>query len=320
MHGLYPCFYEHEGKKKKLLATQFESHHAREVFPCVDEPEAKAIFDLTLTTPKRETVLSNTPIKKSSVFRGQESEKEKSFSKLTTDNRLMKTTFETTPRMSTYLLAFAVGEIHCSESKTQDGITMRTWATVAQPKSFTKFANDEAVKVLEFFTDYFQTPFPLKKLDQIALPDFESAAMENWGLITYREIALLTDPDNRSQSSEQYVAEVVAHEVSHQWFGNLVTMKWWDDLWLNESFASLMMHLALDALHSDWAQWEEYTASDVIFASSRDIFKDVQPVRIDVKHPDEIMTLFDPAIVYAKGGRLLKCSGSTSAIKLFAAD
>lgn len=290
MHGLYPCYFEHEGRKKMLLATQFESHHAREVFPCIDEPEAKATFDLSVTRPRDETVLSNTPMVAEEKI----------------GKNLQKITFETTPIMSTYLLAFVAGEMHCVEAKTNEDIYIRTWATVAQPKESLNHANNEAVKILEFFIDYFQTPFPLKKCDQVALPDFESAAMENWGLITYREIALLSDPDNRSLSSEKYVAEVVAHELSHQWFGDLVTMRWWDDLWLNESFASMMMHLVLDSLHPDWFQWEEYTASDVIQCSSRDIFKDVQPVHVEVKHPDEISTLFDPAIVYAKGGRLLK--------------
>lgn len=290
MHGLYPCYFQHEGQEKVLLATQFESHYAREVFPCIDEPEAKATFDLTLETPKGQMVLGNTPVA----------------SDESTSEGTLKTTFETTPVMSTYLLAFVIGEMHCAEAKTKDGIIMRTWATVAQPKKSLSYANNEAVDILEFFTEYFKTPFPLKKCDQVALPDFESGAMENWGLITYREIALLADTENRSLSSEQYVSMVVGHELSHQWFGNLVTMKWWDDLWLNESFASLMEHIALDALHPDWYQWEQYTASDIISCSSRDTFKDVQAVRVNVNHPDEIGTLFDPAIVYAKGGRLLK--------------
>lgn len=289
MHGLYPCYFQHDGTEKLLLATQFESHHAREVFPCIDEPEAKAIFNLELTVPSNETALSNMP-----VLEQKESGKQKTI------------IFDASPIMSSYLLAFVAGEIKNVEAMSKDGITVRTWATVAQPTTSLEYANAEAVKILDFFTDYFQTPFPLPKLDQIALPDFESGAMENWGLITYREIALLADKQNRSLSSEQYVSMVVGHELSHQWFGNLVTMKWWDDLWLNESFASLMEHIVLDALHPDWFQWEQYTASDVIASSSRDLFKDVQSVRVDVKHPDEIGTLFDPAIVYAKGGRLLK--------------
>ncbi len=289
MHGMYPCFFEHEEIKKSLIATQFESHHAREVFPCIDEPEAKATFDLILITPAGETVLSNTPA-----------------SKQVTKNNKQQTTFETTPVMSTYLLAFVFGEMHSVEATSGTGVLVRSWATKAQPESFLKYANDEAVRILEFFTGYFQTAFPLRKLDQVALPDFEVGAMENWGLITYREIALLADPVNRSQSSEQYVSMVVAHEVSHQWFGNLVTMMWWDDLWLNESFASLMEHIALDHLHPDWFQWEQYAVQDIIASSNRDLYKDVQSVRVEVNHPDEIHTLFDGAIVYAKGGRLLK--------------
>lgn len=290
MHGLYPCNYKHEGKDKKLFATQFESHHAREVFPCVDEPEAKASFDLTIIGPASETVLSNTPVKKQSE----------------TDGSKHTTEFETTPVMSTYLLAFAVGEIQCVKGKTKDGVEVRSWATVAQDSTHLEYANKEAVDVLEFFTDYFKTPFPLKKLDQIALPDFDSMAMENWGLITYREVGLLADPVNRSQSGEQLISLVVAHEISHQWFGNLVTMKWWDDLWLNESFASIMEYVCLDALHPDWFMWENFAEADMIAASNRDVTSNVQAVKTKVKHPDELFTLFDPSIVYAKGARLIK--------------
>lgn len=290
MHGLYPCNYKHKGKDKKLFATQFESHHAREVFPCVDEPEAKATFDLTLVTSAGETVLSNTPVKKH----------------LETHDSRLKTQFETTPVMSTYLLAFAVGEIHCVEDKTKDGVEVRSWATIAQDKSHLEYANKEAVRVLEFFTNYFKTPFPLKKLDQIALPDFDSMAMENWGLITYREVGLLADPTNRSQSGEQTISLVIAHEISHQWFGNLVTMKWWDDLWLNESFASIMEFVCLDSLHPDWHMWEGFAEADMIAASNRDVTSSVQAVKTSVNHPDELFTLFDPSIVYAKGGRLIK--------------
>jgi aminopeptidase N len=288
MQGIYPCYFESEGAKQHLVATQFESHHAREAFPCIDEPEAKATFDLELMTLNGLTALSNMPLKQQTI------------------NQHTSTVFETTPIMSTYLLAFVVGNIHCVQAETKRGVVVSTWGSAAQPSNSLKFANAEAVKVLDYFETYFDTPFPLPKCDQIALPDFESGAMENWGLITYREIALLTDPDNRSLSSEQYVAMVIAHELSHQWFGNLVTMKWWDDLWLNESFASIMEHVALADLHPDWEQWEQYVSSDVIACSNRDIYPDVQPIRADVRHPDEIGTLFDPAIVYAKGGRLIK--------------
>lgn len=289
MEGIYPCFYRHEGKDKKLIATQFESHYARAAFPCVDEPEAKAIFNLTLLSPKGEQVIANTPIK----------------SQKSSDNKLV-TTFETTPLMSTYLLAFVFGELHCVEGKSKRGIDVRSWASVAQPKSHLEYANKEAISILDFFEGYFKTPFPLPKLDQVALPDFDSLAMENWGLITFREVGLLADPINRSISAERLITQVIAHELSHQWFGNLVTMKWWDDLWLNESFATIMESLAPDKLHPEWQEWEDFTSSRVIGAADRDIYKDVQPVGVRVQHPDEILTLFDPAIVYAKGARILK--------------
>jgi aminopeptidase N len=288
MHGIYPCFFKDKSEDKRLIATQFESHHAREAFPCIDEPEAKATFDLTLITESGVTAIANTPLK-------QEANK---------DNRLTST-FETSPRMSTYLLAFAYGEIHGVSAKTKSGVKVTSYATVAQPLEYLKYANSEAVKILEFFEDYFKTPFPLKKLDQIALPDFDSLAMENWGLITYREVGLLSDPKNRSLSGEQLITLVIAHEISHQWFGNLVTMKWWDDLWLNESFASIMENIAPDRLHPDWQQWEDFVTTRVLGSSHRDIYKDVQAVAVKVNQPDEIMTLFDPAIVYAKGARLL---------------
>ncbi len=288
MNGIYPCSFKHDGQKKMLIATQFESHYARQAFPCIDEPEAKATFDLTLVTPAGETVIANTPAK----------------TQKTAAQRLT-TAFETTPQMSTYLLAFVFGELHGVKAKTKDGVEVRSWATVAQSKAHLQYANDEAVNVLEFLEDYFGTPFPLPKLDQVALPDFESLAMENWGLITYREVGLLADPLNRSLSGEQLITLVIAHEISHQWFGNLVTMKWWDDLWLNESFASIMENLVPDRLHPDWQQWESFAIGRILSCAQRDVYKDVQPVALAVKQPDEISSLFDPAIVYGKGSRLL---------------
>lgn len=289
LHGLYPSTFKKNGEKNILLATQFESHHAREVFPCVDEPSAKSTFDLILTAKSTSTVLSNTPIK--SVKKNKD---------------LSETVFETTPKMSTYLLAFVIGDLISYSGKTKSGVAVTSWATTAQEKSHLKYSVDEAVKVLEFYEDYFGVKFPLEKCDQVALPDFDSGAMENWGLITYREILLLADPKNRSQTGEQYISLVIAHELSHQWFGNLVTMNWWDDLWLNESFASIMEYVCLDMLHPEWKMWEHFGESDMLAASSRDVTSNVQAVKSPVKHPDELFTLFDPAIVYAKGARLIK--------------
>lgn len=289
MHGLYPCYYEHDGAKKELLATQFESHHAREVFPCIDEPEAKATFDVTLSTEQGVTVLGNMPVK------DQRNE-----------NDLLVTTFETTPRMSSYLLAWIVGELQKKSAKTRSGVEVNVYATPAQSADSLDFALDIATRGIEFFDEYFDVPYPLPKSDHVALPDFSSGAMENWGLITYREIALLTDPKTGSLMTRQQAALTITHELSHQWFGNLVTMKWWNDLWLNESFANLMEYVCVDALQPDWHIWLDQATYEVLQALRRDSLDGVQAIQTGVSHPDEISTLFDPSIVYAKGGRLLR--------------
>ena len=288
MHGLYPCYFTHNGIKKQLFATQFESHHAREVFPCIDEPAAKAEYDLTLITRPGITVLGNMPVKH------QEEN----------DNSLT-TAFEKTPRMSSYLLAFVIGELHKKTARTKSGVEVNVWATPAQNENTLDFALDIATRSIDFYDEYFGVKYPLPKSDHVALPDFSSGAMENWGLITYRESCLLTDPELTPESSRRFIATVIAHELSHQWFGNLVTMNWWNDLWLNESFANMMEYVAIDALHPEWRMWEDFATNEVTAALRRDSLDGVQSVQADVNHPDEISTLFDPAIVYAKGGRLL---------------
>lgn len=288
MHGLYPCYFTHDGVKKQLFATQFESHHAREVFPCVDEPAAKAEYDLTLVTRTGITVLGNMPVK---------SEEENGDS--------LTTTFEKTPRMSSYLLAFVIGELHKKSAHTKSGVEVNIWATPAQNENTLDFALDIATRSIDFYDEYFGVKYPLPKSDHVALPDFSSGAMENWGLITYRESCLLADPELTPESSRRFIATVIAHELSHQWFGNLVTMQWWNDLWLNESFANMMEYVAIDALQPDWHMWEDFATNEVTAALRRDSLDGVQSVQADVNHPDEISTLFDPAIVYAKGGRLL---------------
>ena len=288
MHGLYPCYFTHDGVKKQLFATQFESHHAREVFPCVDEPAAKAEYDLTLITRPGITVLGNMPVK---------------FQKENGDS--LTTTFEKTPRMSSYLLAFVIGELHKKSAHTKSGVEVNVWATPAQNENTLDFALDIATRSIDFYDEYFGVKYPLPKSDHVALPDFSSGAMENWGLITYRESCLLADPELTPESSRRFIATVIAHELSHQWFGNLVTMQWWNDLWLNESFANMMEYVAIDALHPEWHMWEDFATNEVTAALRRDSLDGVQSVQADVNHPDEISTLFDPAIVYAKGGRLL---------------
>lgn len=289
MHGLYPCYFKHEGQQKELLATQFESHHAREVFPCVDEPAAKATFDLTLVTKPNIETLSNVPIASQS-----------------TEAESMTTSFETTPVMSSYLLAFVVGEMHKKTTTTKRGVQVNAWSTPAQPIDNLDFALDIASRTIDFYEEYFGVEYPLPKCDNVALPDFSSGAMENWGLITYRESVFLADPKTTGVANKHTIATVIAHELAHQWFGNLVTMEWWDYLWLNESFADFVEHIAVDTLHPEWETWLDMTMSRGIAALRRDAMEGVQSVQVEVTHPDEISTIFDGAIVYGKGARLIK--------------
>jgi len=288
MQGIYYSDY-HDGEvQKRVVSTQLESHFARQAFPCIDEPEAKATFALELLSPPAQAVLGNMPIKSQHEQDGK-----------------LHTLFETSPKMSTYLLAFVYGDLHCKEAKSKNGVDVRVWATkVHQPESL-DFALDAAVRGLDFFEEYYHTPYPLPKLDHVAIPDFSSAGMENWGIITYREFALIADPISTSQSSKEIIAEVILHEISHQWFGDLVTMRWWDDLWLNESFANVMAFVAEDALYPKWQIWNTYIAGDGLAALRRDSIAGVQAIKTDVHTPAEISSIFDPSIVYAKGGRLI---------------
>lgn len=298
-HGIYPCYYEYNGESKEFLATQFEPHHAREAFPCIDEPAAKATFSLTLTTESDVTVLSNMPLKNQETIQPVADDP---------DTTCLVSTFETTPKMSTYLLAFAVGEMHSVEAKTKDGVDVRVWSSPAQAKESLQFALETSVRTIEFFDDYFGTPYPLPKSDHIALPDMgggAAAAMENWGLITYREDYLIVD-DSSSVTTRQNTARTIVHEVSHQWFGNLVTMAWWDDLWLNESFASLMEYVGIDALFPEWNHWDDFVSSETLPSLRRDSNPGVQSIKTEIHHPDEIATIFDGAIVYAKGAAVLR--------------
>ena len=289
MTGIYPSYYTVDGVKKEVLSTQFESHFAREAFPCVDEPEAKATFDLALRFDQAdgELALSNMP-------------------EIDVKNR--KETgiwkFETTPRMSSYLLAFVAGDLQGVTATTKNGTLVGVYSTKAHPLSNLDFSLDIAVRSIEFYEDYYGVKYPIPQSLHIALPDFSAGAMENWGLVTYREVYLVVD-ENSTFASRQQVALVIAHELAHQWFGNLVTMKWWDDLWLNESFANMMEYVCVDAIEPSWNIFEDFQTSGVPAALKRDATDGVQSVHVEVKHPDEINTLFDSAIVYAKGSRLM---------------
>ncbi len=286
MHGLYPCYFKIDGQNAELLATQFESHHAREVFPCIDEPEAKATFDLTLESEARVAVIGNTPIKE------QHSEGDK-----------LITSFKTTPVMSTYLLAWVAGPLDRAQATTKDGILVSAYATQGKGHQLA-YALDATVRQLEFMNEYFSVPYPLSKCDIIALPDFSAGAMENWGCITFRENLMLVD-EHSSTRTRQFVTMVVAHELAHQWFGDLVTMRWWNDLWLNESFANWMEYFVPSQLYPQWQLMTQYYDDETAFAIKRDSLASVQKIQQEVHTPEEIQALFDPAIVYAKGGSLI---------------
>lgn len=286
MMGIYPSYYEVNGEPKQIIGTQFETTAARQAFPCVDEPEAKATFDLAIKYDEHagETILSNMPEKREADGVHY---------------------FDTTVRMSTYLIAFAFGELQGKETKTKSGVTVGVFGTKAHQANELDFALDIAKRSIEFYEDFYQTPYPLPHSWQLALPDFSAGAMENWGLVTYREAYLLLDPDNTALEIKQRVATVIAHELAHQWFGDLVTMKWWDNLWLNESFANMMEYVAIDALEPDWHIWETFQTSEASMALQRDATDGVQSVHVQVEDPAEIDSIFDSAIVYAKGARML---------------
>ncbi|MBR0460424.1 M1 family metallopeptidase [Candidatus Saccharibacteria bacterium] len=294
MQGAYISTYEHAGTTEKIVSTQFESHYARECFPCIDEPAAKATFDISITTPDdtttpdiKDTILANTQVK--------------NVVKNTTHTT---THFERTPVMSTYLLAFVIGKFHHRSTTNQHGVKITSYCALNQDPDTLDFANHIAAESLDYYDEKFATPYPLQKLDQVAIPDFEAGAMENWGLVTYRESCMLAGPSS-AISDQQYVATVIAHELSHQWFGNLVTMRWWDDLWLNESFANVIEYYATNAIHPEYHIWEYFFTGECVAALYRDALKGVQAVRQPVHSPEEIATLFDGAIVYAKGAHLM---------------
>ena len=283
--GFYRSKYQHKGKEKYLATTQFEAADARRAFPCWDEPEAKATFDVSLLVDNNHTAISNMPV-------------------ISKKKLGLKTLyrFDTTPIMSTYLLYLAVGEFEYISSKS--GKTLIRVITTQGKKQQGKLSLEFTKQFLSYFERYFKIKYPLPKLDMIAIPDFASGAMENWGAITFRETILLYDPKTSSTETKQHIAEVIAHEIAHQWFGNLVTMKWWNDLWLNESFATFMATKAVDALYPEWDFWDQFLISEMTGGLSLDSLKSSHPIDVPVKSPADVRQIFDE-ISYNKGGCVL---------------
>ena len=269
-----------------IAATQFEAADARRLFPCFDEPRFKATWALTLDVPAGLAALSN-----GAVMEMRE------------DNGRQRIVFTETPPLSTYLIALVVGKLASTPGQTVREVPVRTWA---QPEKIhlAAFGQDVALNVLPRLEDYFGLPYAFGKLDQVGIPDFEAGAMENAGLITYREVALLLDPATAALNVKKRVAEVVTHELAHQWFGNWVTMVWWDDLWLNEAFATWMSYKIVDAWKPEWRVWLDFDASKAA-ALQLDAMATTHPVRSDVHNAGEATENFD-AITYEKGGAVLR--------------
>ena len=289
LRGFYRSSYAAaDGVERRLATTQFEATDARRAFPCWDEPSVKATFDVTLVVPAELEAISNMPIAGVEPAPGGKK----------------AVRFETTPRMSTYLLAFIVGDMACVEAAASDGTLVRVWATRGK-EHLGQFALESSVNALAYMNDYFGIAYPLPKMDHIAVPDFAAGAMENWGAITYRETALLYDPEGSAAAAKQRILEVVAHEMAHMWFGDLVTMEWWDDLWLNESFASWMGDKTVDHLYPEWSMWTQFVSHDTNAALGLDGLRNSHSIEAKVDDPAEIRELFD-AISYSKGGSVLR--------------
>ena len=285
--GFYKSQYkDKKGKTKYLATTQFEAADARRAFPCWDEPAVKATFDVSLLVDKQMDAISNMPV----------ISKKKSGAKI-----LYK--FGQTPIMSTYLLYLGVGEFEYLYGKLRN-IKIRIVTTKGN-KNKGKLSLDFTKKFLGEYEKYFGIKYPLPKLDMIAIPDFAAGAMENWGAITFREAILLYDPKTSSTKTKQYIAEVISHEIAHQWFGNLVTMKWWNDLWLNESFATFMATKIVDKFYPEWNLWDQFLDDAMLEAMSLDALKNSHPINVNVNHPAQIREIFD-AISYDKGGSVLR--------------
>ncbi|XP_041652254.1 alanyl (membrane) aminopeptidase b [Cheilinus undulatus] len=293
--GFYRSEYWENGVKKVVATTQMQPTDARKAFPCFDEPAMKAIFHITLRHDPSTVALSN----------GEEKE---STSETINDVEVKKTAFEPTEKMSTYLLAFIVSDFDFI-NETIDGVLIRIFArkpAIAAGQG--QYALNKTGPILKFFENYYSSKYPLPKSDQIALPDFNAGAMENWGLITYRETALLYDEEFSSNSNKERIATIIAHELAHMWFGNLVTLRWWNDLWLNEGFASYVEYLGADEAEPDWNVKDLIVLNDVHRVFAVDALASSHPLSSkeeDIQKPEQISELFD-AISYSKGASVLR--------------
>ncbi|CAD7003787.1 unnamed protein product [Ceratitis capitata] len=289
MKGFYRSKYFTPGGEERYAGvTQFEATDARRCFPCWDEPAIKATFDITLVVPQDRVALSNMPeVQEENI-----------------ENNLRRIRFDRTPIMSTYLVAVVVGEYDHVEGKSEDGVIVRVFTPIGK-KEQGLFALEVATKVLPYYKSYFNIAYPLPKMDLIAISDFSAGAMENWGLVTYRETFVLVDPKNTSLMRKQSIALTVGHEIAHQWFGNLVTMEWWTHLWLNEGYASFVEFLCVNHLFPEYDIWTQFVTDMYTRALELDSLKNSHPIEVPVGHPCEIDEIFDE-ISYNKGASVIR--------------
>jgi len=289
LHGFYRSTYKDaNGREKPLASTQFESTDARRAFPCWDEPAFKAVYQVTLVVDENVAAISNARVVRETVLPGTGKK---------------EVVFADSMKMSTYLVAFIVGEFEATDAVMVDHAPLRVWA-VPGKKHLANFALDIGKASLEHFSRYYGIPYPGDKLDLIAIPDFASGAMENLGAITFRETALLVDAKKATRAELERVADVVSHENAHMWFGDLVTMRWWNGLWLNEAFATFMEMLAVDAWKPEWRRWDSFTVSRAA-AMQVDGLKSTRPIEFPVERPEEAAGMFD-VLTYEKGASVLR--------------
>jgi puromycin-sensitive aminopeptidase len=288
LHGFYrSTFNDGDGSEQVIATTQFEATDARRAFPCWDEPDFKASFAVTLIIDDGLTAISNGPVVEDEDL----------------GNGKRQIRFAETMKMSTYLVAFVVGPFVLTDPVDVDGVPLRV-ACIPGREQLTAFAIETGAAALRFFSRYFGIPYPAAKLDHIAIPDFAFGAMENLGCVTYRETALLVDLEHASRVELERVAQVVAHETAHMWFGDLVTMKWWNGIWLNEAFATFMELLATDDFRPQWHAWVSFGLSRAA-AMVTDGLATTRPVEFHVGRPDEAEGMFD-VLTYQKGAAVVR--------------
>ncbi|ROT77107.1 putative aminopeptidase N [Penaeus vannamei] len=291
LHGFYRSTYmDAAGNTRNIAVTQFQATDARRAFPCFDEPALKATFEIHLARESSMTTLSNMPIAETVPIIGQEG--------------WVWDRYEKSVPMSTYLVAFVVSDFVQVNTTVNDSVVLRVWAR-REAIDQAEYALKVGPKILSFFEEYFGLPFPLPKMDMVALPDFSAGAMENWGLITYRERYLMYNPEVSTPQSRVSVAVTISHELAHQWFGNLVTPVWWDDLWLNEGFATYISYLGVDHAEPTWKVMETSLVERVHGVFGLDSLESSHKISVRVDHPDEIAEVFD-GISYKKGSSIIR--------------